>query len=401
MSDTNATLAQFDNLIAADGPAALVVREHLIPAEGADAVFFPATFADIGYNIDYEKVESIKHNRDRERDFDKFNPRHNVCLIDSVGSQANRIEPMFKEEPYSALVPQIVIKAGDREINLLDAGHRAGDALARCSALKNELNAAFQAILKNNNALPLAKIAPTSLVFGVWDSRDTQAKLPRLIASTIRAYDVRKLTRSATYIAPFDYATANVFTEEEKQKAEGDEKNPLSKRGFVNALNTAKNPNDPKCHGGVIADGGIRRDAVLALSALRLLKADTPDNTDKLRRYILGLALVAFTKLPLAYYRQGTILTLDPDKSREFKQVGSDGCRVDAGITHETALAFAQAAACDFVIGQNKTVNFDGETAKSDLKETKEEKKKAKGKKGSLSAENTAPEAETTSELSL
>lgn len=379
MSDTNATLTQFDNLLADDGPAALVVREHLIPAEGADAVLFPATFADIGYNIDWESQ--------------KDKSGRNVCLIDSVGSQANRIEPMFKEEPYSALVPQIVIKAGDKEINLLDAGHRAGDALARCSALKDELKAAFQAILKNNNALPLAKIAPTSLVFGVWDSRDTQAKLPRLIASTVRAYDVRKLTRSATYIAPFDYATAGVFTEEEKQKAEGDDKNPLSKRGFVNALATGS-------HGGVIADGGIRRDAVLALSALRLLKADTPDNTEKLRRYILGLALVAFTKLPLAYYRQGTILTLDPDEPRDFKQVGSDGCRVDAGITHETALSFAQATASDFVIGQNRTETFDGETAKSDLKETKEEKKKAKGKKGSSSAETPTQEAATTSETS-
>jgi CRISPR-associated protein Csb1 len=220
-------------------------------------------------------------------------------------------------------------------------------------------------------------MAPTSLVFGVWDSRDTQAKLPRLIASTVRAYDVRKLTRSATYIAPFDYASANVFTEEEKQKAEGDDKNPLSKRGFVNALATAS-------HGGVIADGGIRRDAVLALSALRLLKADTPENTVKLSRYILGLALVAFTKLPLAYYRQGTILTLDPDKPREFKAVCSDGSRVDAAITHEAALAFAASAAKDFVIGESKTVAFVEEKAKSDLKETKEEKK-AKGKKATSS----------------
>lgn len=376
MSDTSATIKQFDTLIAADGPAALVVREHLVPAEGADAVFFPATFADIGYNIDWEN--------------EKDRSGRNVCLIDSVGSQANRIEPMFKEAPYSALVPQIIIKAGDKEINLLDAGHRAGDALARCSVLKDELNAAFHAILKNNNALPLAKIAPTSLIFGVWDSRDTQAKLPRLIASTIRAYDVRKLTRSATYIAPFDYSTASVFTEEEKQKAEGDEKSPFSKRGFVNALATGT-------HGGVIADGGIRRDAVLALSALRLLKADTQDNTDKLRRYILGLALVAFTKLPLAYYRQGTILTLDPDQTREFKTVRNDGSRVDAAITHDAALAFAQAVAKDFIIGENRAVNFDEKIAKDDLKETK----KTKGKKSATDSANTEPEKEITSETSV
>ena len=363
-------LTQFDHLLATDGPAAMVVREYLIPAEGADAVLFPATFVDIGYNIDWENP--------------KDRMGRNVCLIDSVGSQANRIEPMFKQEPYSALIPQITIQAGEKTINLLDAGHRAGDAIARCSALKSELTAAFQAILKNNNALPLARIAPTSLVFGVWDSRDTQAKLPRLIASTVRAYDVRKLTRSATYIAPLDYAAENVFTEEEKQKAEGDEKNPLSKRGFVNALATGS-------HGGVIADGGIRRDAVLALSALRLLDADTPENATKLRRYIFGLSLVAFTKLPLAYYRQGTILTLDPNKPRDFKVVCTDGTRTDAGITHEVALAYAHAAATDFTIGKGKTVAFSADTAKSDLKETKE--KKSKNKKTSPSADDTTSEA--------
>lgn len=379
---SNTTLAQFDHLLAADGPAALVVREHLIPVEGADAVLFPATYANIGYNIDYENQ--------RER------TGRNVCMIDSVGSQANRIEPVFKDEPYSGLVPQIVIEAGEKKINLLDAGHRAGDALARCSALQADLKAAFAAVLQGN-AVPLAKVAPTSLVFGVWDSRDSQAKLPRLIASTIRAYDVRKLTRSATYIAPFDYSDAEVFTEEERQKAEGDDKNPLSKRGFVNALNVATNPNDPKCHGGVIADGGIRRDAVLALSALKLLRADTPESTTKLRRYILGLALVAFTKLPLEYYRQGTILVRDPDaeKNFEFKTVHADGTRADADITHKDALAFAQAAAAEFGVGESKTVPFDAAKAKADLKggDDKKAKKAAKVKAASTTTDATAESA--------
>lgn len=365
MSDTNPALAQFDHLLATDGPAALVVREHLIPVEGADAVLFPATYADIGYNIDYENQRE--------------GTSRNVCLIDSVGSQANRIEPMFKStgkdvngnelNPLAKLVPQIVIKAGDREINLLDAGHRAGDALARCSSLQTDLKAAFAAVLKGN-AAPLAKIAPTSLVFGVWDSRDSQAKLPRLIASTIRAYDVRKLTRSATYIAPVDCVAEGLLSPEDSEKASKDSKNPLSQTGFVNALAN-------KTHGGVIADGGIRRDAVLALSALKLIRADTPENTTKLRRYILGLALVAFTKLPLEYYRQGTILVLDPapEKKREFKSVKADGTRADAIITHEAALTFAKAAADDFGVGESKTVPFDAAKAKTAIDEAKKKKK--------------------------
>jgi len=83
------------------------------------------------------------------------------------------------------------------------------------------------------NAEPLAKVAPTSLVFGVWDSRDTQEKRPRLVASTIRAFNVRELRRGAVYTPPVDYAELNVFSAEENKKAEGDTKNPLAKRGFV------------------------------------------------------------------------------------------------------------------------------------------------------------------------
>lgn len=356
MSKTNTSLAQFDDLLATDGPAALVVREHLIPVEGPDAVVFPATYADIGYNIDYENRNDCTG--------------RNICLIDSVGSQANRLEPLFKEEPYSKLVPQIVIQAGDKEINLLDAGHRAGDAIARCSALQEDLKTAFTAALKGND-VPLAKTAPTSLVFGVWDSRGSQAKRPRIIASSVRAFDVRELKRSATYIAPVDCVAQGLLSPEDAEKASKDSKNPLSQTGLVNALAN-------ETHGGVIAEGGIRRDAVLALSALKLLRADTSENTAKLRRYILGLALVAFTKLPLGYYRQGTILVLDPEKKREFHSVNVDGKRKDvsATTTHESALAFAQAAAEDFGVGVSKTVSFDPAKAKTAIDEAK--KKKAK-----------------------
>jgi CRISPR-associated protein Csb1 len=376
MSETNTALAQFDNLLAADGPAALVVREHLIPVEGRDAVLFPATYADIGYNIDYENQ--------RER------TGRNVCLVDSVGSQANRIEPLFKDAPYDALVPQIVINAGERGINLLDAGHRAGDALARCSALQADLKAAFAAVLKGN-AAPLAKIAPTSLVFGVWDSRDSQAKLPRLIASTVRAYDVRKLTRSAQFWAGGSSDPNPVYDNASLLGpiADKTDKESRSTAGFTHVPSTG-------AHGGIIADGGIRRDAVLALSALRLLRADTPQETTKLRRYILGLALVAFTKLPLEYYRQGTILVLDsdPQKKREFKSVKADGSRIDAGMTHEAALAFAQAAAADFGVGESKTVPFDAARAKAELKGGDDKKvKKAAKNRVSSATQDDATEA--------
>lgn len=355
-----ADVAKFDHYLAPDGPTALVIREYLMPVEGPDGVVFPATFAagdgfPGGYNID----------RDAHG--------NNVVLIDSVGSQANRIEPIFKDKKYRHLVPQITIQAGEKTIHLLEAGHRAGDAIVRCSGLKEQLQNAFREVLKGN-AETLAKLAPTSLVFGVWDSRDTQAKLPRLVASTIRAFNARPLTRGAVYIPPVDYAALDVFSEEEKAKAEGDQKNPLAQRGFVHVPASGT-------HGGIIADGGIRRDATLGLAALRLLQAgNDPAKTQALQRYILGLALVAFTYSPLGYLRQGCLLVLDPQKQREFVEVYPDGSRCDCPLTHEKALDYATAVAEKFGVGESQSVTFDKEKAKADVAESGE---KAKTKKGS------------------
>src|SRR5579885_1747168 len=337
-------LNRFDAWLQERGPAALVIREYLVPVEGPDGVLFPPTFAagdgfPGGYNID------------------TFPDGSSVCLIDTVGSQANRIEPLFAQENYGGLVPQIVIKAGEKRVNLLEAGHRAGDAIVRCTELQGALRAAFQAADKGN-AEPLAKLAPTSIVFGAWDSRDTQAKLPRLLASTIRAFDVRRLTRSAQYIPAVEYIGDGLLPEPADRAAA----DKYAERGFVHVPATAT-------HGGVIATGGIRRDAYLHLAALRLVAATDGEKTQSLRRYILGLALTAFTYPSVGYLRQGCNLVLDPDwkRPREFKEVYPDGTRKDAALKHEDALEYAKAAAKAFRVGSNRELEFKSELAQQDM----------------------------------
>jgi CRISPR-associated protein Csb1 len=349
-------IAQFDHYFSDNGPAALVVREYLTPVEGKDGVLFPATYAPGdgfpgGYNIDGDPTGE------------------NIALIDSVGSQANRIEPIFAEPDYAKLVPQVIITAGSKPISLLQAGHRAGDAIVRASGLQHELQNAFRALL-DGNATALAKLAPTSLVFGVWDSRDTQAKVPRAISSTIRAYNVRKLTRSAQFVPAIDYVEAKLLDEPADKAA----KDSYAERGFVHVPATGT-------HGGIIAKGDIRRDATLSLVALRLLHAGSdPTATLKLRRYILGLALVAFTRVPSGYLRQGTILVLDPDKPSVFVEVLPTGKRTPATVTHEQALAYATVVAKEFGVGADRTEAFDPERAREDLKPKKEKAaRRAKG----------------------
>lgn len=354
------TIESLDYMLGDEGPAALVLREYLMPVEGEGGVVFPSTYAaggsfKGGYNIDTDATT-----------------KKNVCLIDSVGSQANRIEPIFLREKYKSLVPQIFVQAGEHEVSILEAGHRAGDALFRCCELASDIEAAFRAVLKGD-CEPLAKLAPTSLVFGVWDSRATQAKLPRIISSTIRAFDVQELTRSAVYVPPLDYSSLEVLTEEEKVKAEGDTSSAASKRGYVH------NPAS-QSHGGVLVHGEIRRDATLQLAALRHMHVNSDaTRTLSLRRYILGLSLVAFTAPVESYLRQGCTLVRNPDAKYEFVAVKVDGHREPLQLTHEMAIAYATAAAKAFGVGGDRVVQFEKAMASADLK------RDDKGKKGKAS----------------
>jgi len=336
----------------ADAPAAVVLREYLTPVEGKDGVFFPPTFAAAENSKEFPGGYNIN----------ELGQGENVCLVDSVGSQANRIEPMFATGSYAALVPQLLVEAGNKKVSILEAGHRAGDAIVRCTELKDALQKAFEA-LKKGNAVPLAKLAPTSLIFGVWDSRDTQAKAPRLIAATIRAFNVAKLTRSAQYNPAIEYIEEGLLDETEEKDA----LKAYSERGFrhVPASGT---------HGGVIAKGEIRREVTLQMAALRLLRGTTDDETKKLRAYLLGLTLVAFTKPAVGFLRQGCTLVLDGERRTESKVVFPDGRREDSGLTHDAALAFARTAAAAFGVGESKTVKFDTKLAKDET--TGEGKKK-------------------------
>ena len=327
------------------GPVALHLKQKLLPVEGEGGVIFPPTYADIGYNID------------------TLSDGSKVATIDSVGSQANRMEPIFKREPYSSLVPQIEIKYGDegaRNVSIFEVGHRLGDALIRSSELGDKAKKAFESFLDSGDASALAKLAPTSLVFGVWDSRDTHAKLPRIVQSVIRAWDVEELHRSAQYNPPIDYAALEVFSEEDKTKQQGDPKSPLAKRGFVHVPSG-------KALGGVVARGPIQRDVTVNLVALRRLHGGS-QNGHALRRYILGLSLVAATSPPEPFLRQGCLLVPDVETRPQWNVIACDGSRQEVELTEDLVCGYASTVAKTFGVGKNESVSFDKKLAKADVK---------------------------------
>lgn len=333
-SRSEETAQLFDSLLAGDGPVALRLRQKLLPVEADESgqgIIFPPTYADIGYNID-TLADGTR-----------------VAMIDTVGSQANRLEPIFKSTGKDAegnelnalanLVPQIEIilhMAGGKKGNkkkegedgpiekrsLLDLAHRSADAVVLASpTLAPEIAKAFEALRTRGNAALLAAIAPTSLVFGVWDSRGgTGEKRPRLVRSVIRAWDVEVLHSAAQFNSVW-----KMLSEEQQKELATEEKKKgtleLSAVGLKDAPSTfrkttdkilqfvggAPNP-EARVLGGVLVKGAVERDVTINLIAVRGLRGKDATETMAVQRYLLGLALLAATADLEMFLREGCLL---------------------------------------------------------------------------------------------
>lgn len=340
MSD-EALTKLFDSWADTNGPVALHLKQKLLPVEGEGGVIFPPTYADIGYNID------------------TLSDGTKVATIDSVGSQANRMEPLFKStgksdqgeelNPLAALVPQVEIilnvkeKDGEKyeqRQSLLDLAHRSADAVVKATpTLAQIITPAFEALNRHGNAGPLCAVAPTSLLFGVWDSRDgTGEKRPRLVRSIIRAWDVEPLFSAAQFNSA--WKSLHEAQQAELEKEAKTKKVKLSEKGFADApavfrkvsQNAAKqmtefrngSPNpERRTLGGVLTKGPIYRDVTINLVALRGLRGVNGE-TEQIRKYLLSLALLAATAELEMFLREGCLLRYADEKD-EWERVPRRG----------------------------------------------------------------------------
>ncbi len=315
-----------------DGPVALRMKQTLLPVDES-RIIFPPTYADIGYNID------------------TLSDGTRVATIDSVGSQANRLEPIFKTDsknPNDWLVPQVEIVIREeacgeceacrknvdnpknaikqcsqpREVtrSILDLAHRAADAVVLSSPDLLELVAPAFKKLQQGDAGPLCTIAPTSLVFGVWDSRgDTGEKRPRLVRSIIRAWNVEPLHAAAQFNSVWKLLDEN--QQEELTKEAKAKKVKLSEKGFADAPVTLRKtktkieksrdglPNpEARVLGGVLVKGRVEREVTVNLVALRGLRGSDDAETAAIRKYLLGLSLTAATADMELFLREGCLL---------------------------------------------------------------------------------------------
>ena len=300
------------------GPVALTLKQRLTSVECINkddrCIIYPPTYADIGYNID-TLADGKK-----------------VALVDSVGSQANRMEPFFKSDQGDQskwLVPQIQIALGkDKDapkLSLLDLAHRGADAVVQSSGdLAKEIKKAFSTLHSTGDAGPLCAIAPTSLVFGVWDSRGgSSEKRPRLVRSVIRAWDVEVLHAAAQFNSV--WKELDEKAQKELQDEAKKQKKKLSVKGFADApatfrdtkaaqyLGGSPNP-EARVLGGVLVRGAINRDVTVNLVALRGLRAGDEKETGELQKYLLGLALIAATADLDLFFREGCHLRYAGDE---------------------------------------------------------------------------------------
>jgi CRISPR-associated protein Csb1 len=345
------------------GPVALHLKQKLLPVEAVDGdegIIYPATYADIGYNID------------------TLADKTKVAQVDSVGSQANRMEPIFKAKFRDSgggevwLVPQIEIALGgeraagkgkakddgkqksesrNEKRSILDLPHRSADALVQSTPkLKDEIAKAFESLRRTGDVGPLCTLAPTSLVFGVWDSRGgTGEKRPRIVRAIIRAWDVQPLHAAAQFNSV--WKALDEDQQAELQKEAKAKKTKLSEKGLADApavfrktskavhsflIDGSPNP-EARVLGGILARGRIEREVTVNLVALRGLRGKDPEETRHIQKYLLGLSLVAATADIDLFLREGCNLRYSGEDvwysvprrgSPEVVLLGSDEVRI-------------------------------------------------------------------------
>lgn len=190
--------------------AALRSRRVLHPAGGPGDKVFPPTYAGAVYAIERRRI-SANGTEDAVVD---------CVLLDSVQSQANRIEEALQEAVDAGEIEIPVVEVdfseydptGDPDdderqgrfldpigkVTSLQAPHRLADAILRDSLLdgvpfrESEIGRRLDAV-SVRNATPLYELGPTGLVLGIWDSTGPKgglgAKFARALVSEIVGID--------------------------------------------------------------------------------------------------------------------------------------------------------------------------------------------------------------------
>lgn len=206
MAEKEPTLT-FDQLrtAVAGHAAAIRCRTRLQPAAGEGTKVFPPTHAGGVYAMEKRRLPGRTDPVD-------------CVLLDSVQSQANRIEDALQDAIDRALIkmPLIVVEFGNQiadvpRVTSLQAPHRAADAILRDSLREGvpfRTSDIGKAITDSGlaNATALFRYCPHALILGVWDSTGPKgglgAKFARALVSEIVGIDAVIGKKTSSRIDP-------------------------------------------------------------------------------------------------------------------------------------------------------------------------------------------------------
>ena len=95
---------------------------------------------------------------------------------------------------------------------------------------------------------------------------------------------------------------------------------------------------------------------------------------EALRRYVLGLSLVAATAPLDPFLRQGCLLVPDPGKPAKWSLVERSGERNPVDLNEQTAYDYAEKVAKAFGVGRSRQLSFNKKLAQDDAKKDKKTK---------------------------
>lgn len=199
------------------GAAAFRSRVRLQPAGGEGDKVFPPTYAGAVYATEKRRLSG-------------YDEPVECVLLDSVQSQANRIEEALQDavDEKRIQIPVIevdfsgipVIEPGQGGVGLfepigrvtsLEAPHRVADAILRDSEkdgkpFRETPEGKKIGFANLRNATPLFEICPTALLLGLWDSTGPKGglgtKFQRALVSEIIGVDASYGTKTSSRIDP-------------------------------------------------------------------------------------------------------------------------------------------------------------------------------------------------------
>jgi len=295
--------------------------------EAVSPKVFPPTYEGGKYAEELRFIPGYKY-ADPETGRDAPVP---CVLLDSVASQANRMEFVLQEAwsggevqlPVVSVNFETIDNPGVSKITSLQAPHRIVDAILRDSTFgegKNPPKFRDSEIGKDlgrlaaEYATPLLRFAPHCLVFGMWDSTGPRGglgvKFARAVVSEIIGVNAIGGKKTSSRIDPLNIrVNAGVLFQGKTGGWTLDEKDAAKEKGKSIKLGKDGKPSEAN-HGNVtptISDGGFTIDyaeqtTVLSLPALRRLRfpanpgeKSSPEANEAARTYLAALGLLAAT----------------------------------------------------------------------------------------------------------